>query len=40
MGLGCRTDTAIQIAPRVAAVGVLGAALAAPMALVSSWRRG
>ena len=32
--------TALQTAFRVAAVGLLGAALAAPMALVSSWRRG
>jgi hypothetical protein len=32
--------TTLQIAPRVAAVGLLGAALAAPMAWVSSWRRG
>jgi ABC-2 type transport system permease protein len=31
---------ALQMASRVAAVGVLGAVLAAPMALVSSWRRG
>jgi ABC-2 type transport system permease protein len=31
---------AIQTASRVAAAGLLGAALAAPMALVSSWRRG
>jgi ABC-2 type transport system permease protein len=31
---------ALQTASRVAVVGVLGAALAAPMALVSSWRRG
>jgi hypothetical protein len=32
--------TTLQIAPRVAAVGLLGVPLAAPMALVSSWRRG
>ena len=31
---------AVQTASRVAAAGLLGAALAAPMALVSSWRRG
>jgi ABC-2 type transport system permease protein len=31
---------ALQMVSRVAAVGVLGAVLAAPMALVSSWRRG
>ena len=31
---------AAQTASRVAAAGLLGAALAAPMALVSSWRRG
>ena len=31
---------AVQTASRVAAAGLLGAALAAPIALVSSWRRG
>ena len=31
---------ALQTASRVAAAGLLGAVLAAPMALVSSWRRG
>jgi ABC-2 type transport system permease protein len=31
---------AIQMASRVAATGLLGAVLAAPLALVSSWRRG
>ena len=31
---------AVQTASRVAAAGLLGAALAAPLALVSSWRRG
>jgi ABC-2 type transport system permease protein len=31
---------AVQMASRVAAAGLLGAALAAPIALVSSWRRG
>jgi len=31
---------AVQTASRVAAAGLLGAALAAPMALISSWRRG
>ena len=31
---------AVQMAARVAAAGLLGAALAAPLALVSSWRRG
>ena len=31
---------AVQTASRVAAAGLLGEALAAPMALVSSWRRG
>jgi ABC-2 type transport system permease protein len=31
---------AVQMASRVAAAGLLGAALAVPMALVSSWRRG
>ena len=31
---------AVQTASRIAAAGLLGAALAAPMALVSSWRRG
>ena len=31
---------AVQKASRVAAVGLVGAALAAPMALASSWRRG
>jgi ABC-2 type transport system permease protein len=31
---------AVQTASRVGAAGLLGAALAAPMALVSSWRRG
>jgi ABC-2 type transport system permease protein len=39
--LGLDMDaTAVQTASRVAAAGLLGAALAAPMALVSSWRRG
>ena len=32
--------TALQTASRVVAAGLLGAASAAPMALVSSWRRG
>ena len=31
---------AVQMASRIAAAGLLGAASAAPMALVSSWRRG
>jgi ABC-2 type transport system permease protein len=39
--LGLDMDpTALQTASQVAAVGLLGAVLAAPMALVSSWRRG
>jgi ABC-2 type transport system permease protein len=39
--LGLALDTAaVQMASRVAAAGLLGATLAAPMALVSSWRRG
>jgi ABC-2 type transport system permease protein len=39
--LGLNLDTAaVHTASRVAAAGLLGAALAAPMALISSWRRG
>ena len=39
--VGLDIDAAsVQTASRVAAAGLLGAALAAPMALVSSWRRG
>ena len=39
--LGLDMDpAALQTASRVAAAGLLGAALAAPMTLVSSWRRG
>jgi ABC-2 type transport system permease protein len=39
--IGLHIDpAALQTASRVAAVGLLGAALATPMALVSSWRRG
>ena len=39
--LGLNLDTAaVHTASRIAVAGLLGAALAAPMALVSSWRRG
>jgi ABC-2 type transport system permease protein len=39
--LGLDVDAAaVRMASRVAAAGLLGAALAVPMALVSSWRRG
>ena len=39
--LGLNLDSAaVHTASRIAVAGLLGAALAAPMALVSSWRRG
>jgi ABC-2 type transport system permease protein len=39
--IGLDMDPAVlQMASRAAAVGLLSAALAAPMALISSWRRG